>query len=152
MSFHVVFLIKLIDESLILGASNMVDRYWSGTIWYHTNVVNFDRNQHAAAIKTESGVREAIYLGKHDKFIIGEDSGMLQIFEIVLNPTTHTQEMQCLGYSCQHDDSISSICRFENNDLIVTAGMDSWYSFLFVVNILCRSLYDMSIAVKCIIK
>ncbi|XP_011494723.1 PREDICTED: methylosome protein 50-like [Ceratosolen solmsi marchali] len=108
------------DDSLILGASNMVDRYWNGTVWFYSEINNFDRNQYIAATRTESGVRVATYLGKYDRFVIGEDSGLIQIFELVLK-----SELKCMGYTCQHDDSLTSMSTFNNNTHIVTAGMDS---------------------------
>ena len=114
------------DDSLILGASNMVDRYWNGTIWLYTDLANFDRNHYAAAVRTESGVHVATYLDKYEKFVIGEDTGLLQVFELSLNSETQLYELQCIGYSCQHDDSLTSISTFSNNKHIVTAGMDTW--------------------------
>ncbi|XP_014230482.1 methylosome protein 50-like [Trichogramma pretiosum] len=119
------FLIIHKDESLVLGASNMQDRYWSGSLWYHKNVDNFSHENYLTSIKTESGARAACYLGKFDTFAIGEDSGLLQIFNLNYNPVTKKTDLHCIGYSCQHDDSITSISKFEDDSRIVTAGMDS---------------------------
>lgn len=117
------------DDSLVLAASNMIDRYWNGTIWYYEGLDKFDRNQYTAAIRTESGVCAAAYLGKYDKFVIGEHSGLIQIFEVGTKPETQSKELQCMGYSCQHDDSLTSISTFHDYTHIVTAGMDTWYDF-----------------------
>ncbi|XP_014210089.1 methylosome protein 50-like [Copidosoma floridanum] len=112
------------DDSLVLGASNMVDRYWYGTLWYFSEPVGFDRNSYSAATRTESGVRDAVFLGKHDKFFVGEDSGLVQIYEVTLNTDTKAKDLQFTGYSCQHDDSVTSIAAFYDNTHTVSGGMD----------------------------
>jgi len=112
------------DDSLVLGASNMVDRYWYGTLWYFSEPVSFDRNKYTAALRTESGISDAVFLGKHDKFIIGEDSGLIQIYEVTKRSDTQAKELQFTGYSCQHDDSVTSIALFHDNTHIVSGAMD----------------------------
>ncbi|XP_001599571.4 methylosome protein 50 [Nasonia vitripennis] len=130
------------DDSLVIGASNMVDRYWNGTVWFYGDPSNFEKNQYTAAIRTETGVRAAAYLGKHDKFIIGEDSGLLQVFEVVLKPDTQIQELQCMGYACQHDDSLTSISTFNDDMHIVSAGMDSCIKVWDTTTMLATSSFN----------
>jgi methylosome protein 50 len=104
----------------------MVDRYWNGTIWVYNEISNFDRNQYIAATRTESGVCVGTYLGKYDKFVIGEDSGLIQVFEIAMKSHDQETDLKCMGYTCQHDDSLTSMSTFNNGNHIVTGGMDSW--------------------------
>lgn len=114
----------------------MVDRYWNGTIWFYNDLTNFDGTKYSAAIRTESGVHVAAYLEKYDKFITGEDSGLLQVFELNCKTESKTQEIRCVGYMCQHDDTLTCISTFSNKNNIVTSGMDArYYIFLsFYIN------------------
>lgn len=104
----------------------MVDRYWSGSIWFYNEINDFDRHRYTSARKTESGVRAAAYLDKYDKLVIGEDSGNVSVFESTLKPESQVQELLCMGFSCQHDDSLTSLSTFSDNVHVVTGGMDSW--------------------------
>lgn len=105
----------------------MTDRYWNGTVWYYTgDLKKLDRRDALAGQRTESGVHDIAYLGKHDKFVVGEDSGILQISQLVKRPDSQNEELQCMGYACQHDDSLKSISVFANNTHLVTGGLDCW--------------------------
>lgn len=109
-----------------MGGSNLTDRYWSGTVWYYNDISDFDRNKAHVATKTESGVCDAVFLD-NNKFVIGEDSGVLQVFDITTGPDD-SQQLQCAGYACLHDDSIITLSAFADNDRVVSAGMDCWYA------------------------
>ena len=120
---HLQFILIYNEKSAILGGSNMTDRYWSGTVWYYNDISDFNRDKGFVATKTESGVCDAIYL-EEDKFVITEDSGVLQIFSLAETAETNLQELQCMGYSCLHDSSTLSISAFSDKDHVVTGGMD----------------------------
>ncbi|XP_031826177.1 methylosome protein WDR77 [Nomia melanderi] len=111
------------EKSAILGGSNMTDRYWSGTIWYYNDISDFDRDKAFVALKTESVVCDGADL-ERDKFVIGEDSGVLQVLGLVEVADTHSQELQSLGYACLHDGSLLTLSVFEDNTHLVTGGMD----------------------------
>ncbi|XP_058791274.1 methylosome protein WDR77-like [Phymastichus coffea] len=130
------------DDSLVLGASNMVDRYWNGSVWFYNGLTNFDRNKYTAARKTESGVCVAAYLDKYDKFIVGEESGLLSVFELITKPETQLQELQCMGFSCQHDDSLTSVSTFKDNVHIVTGGMDACIKIWDTTEILATTFFN----------
>ena len=106
----------------------MVDRNWNGTLWYYNDVKNFNKENSIAAMRSESGISDAAYLGKHDKFIIGEDSGTIQIIELldVKKDEYQQKTLQSLHYACQHDDSLMTLSVFENNTHLVSGGMDCW--------------------------
>ncbi|KAK2581316.1 hypothetical protein KPH14_008091 [Odynerus spinipes] len=120
---HLQFILVYNESSAILSASNLVDRYWSGTVWYYNDISDFNRDKAFVATKTESGVCTGAYL-ERDKFAIGEDSGLLQILGLVEMPDADQQELQCLGYACQHDDSLSTLSVFSDRAHLVTGGMD----------------------------
>lgn len=103
----------------------MTDRYWSGTVWYYNDTTDFDRDQAFVATKTESGVCDGAYL-ERDKFVIGEDSGVLQVIGLVEGADTYQQELRSLAYACQHDSSLLTLSVFSDNVHLVTGGMDCW--------------------------
>ncbi|XP_012263031.2 methylosome protein 50-like [Athalia rosae] len=121
---HLQFILISKDIGAILGASDLTGRYWSGTIWYFKDHSKIDRNNPTAARVMESGVCDAAALNETNKFVVGEDSGVIQILSINEMADTHTHELQCLGYSFDHDDSITSISTFDDNIRLVTTAMD----------------------------
>lgn len=114
------------NESIIVGASNMIDRQWNGTLSYYNELEHFDRDNAFAAYRTESGISDAAFLEKHDKCLIGEDSGTVQIVQLhdVENNAYKQKFFKPLHYACQHDDSLISLSVFENNTQFVSGGID----------------------------
>lgn len=108
----------------------MIDRNWNGTFWYFKKLENFDKNNAYGALRTESGIADAAYLGQHDKCIIGEDSGTIQIIQLIdeerEDSASSLKTFKSLSYSCQHDDCLISLSVFENNVRFVSGGMDCW--------------------------
>lgn len=121
----------LLDFGAILGASNMTDRYWSGTVWFYKDYTNLNRTEATTATKTESGVCDAALLVGTNKFVVGEDSGLFQILSVNEDAEKKTHELQCLGYSFEHDDAITSISVFDNSTRLVTGGTDYRYLIFF---------------------
>ena len=117
------FILVYNEKSAILGGSNMTDHYWSGTVWYYKDTADFHRDKAFVATKTKSGVCSAAYL-ECDKFVISEDSGVLQVIGLVEAAESHLKELQCLGYACQHDNSLLTLSVFSDNAHLVTGGMD----------------------------
>lgn len=103
----------------------MTDHYWSGTVWYYNDISDFNKDKSFVATKTESGVCDGAYL-EHNKFIISEDTGALQVLCLVEEADTHIPEIQCLGYACLHDSSLVTLSVFCDNEHLVTGEMDSW--------------------------
>ncbi|XP_076764218.1 methylosome protein WDR77 [Xylocopa sonorina] len=110
------------ETSAILGGSNMTDRYWSGTLWYYNDITDFDRNKAHIATRTESGICDIVPI-ESDKFVLGEDSGALQIFHLVTK-SDDLQELQCIGYAALHDNSLLSLSMFHDKEHLVSGGMD----------------------------
>ena len=106
----------------------MIDRHWNGTLWYYNEVENFDKDNSYTALRTESGVSDAAFLGKPEKLVIGEDSGTIQIVELleVEKGESKRKTLQSLHYACQHDDSLISLSVFEDNNHLVSGGLDCW--------------------------
>ncbi|KAK9308694.1 hypothetical protein QLX08_001416 [Tetragonisca angustula] len=119
---HLQFISIYNEKSAILGGSNLTDRYWSGTVWYYNDITNFDRDKASLQIKTESGVCDGIFL-QSDKFVIGEDSGTLQVFDLSAKPSD-SEELQCAGYAALHDNSLLTLSAFADKEHIVSGGMD----------------------------
>lgn len=119
---HLQFISIYNENSAILGGSNLTDRYWSGTVWFYNDITDFDRNKAYLAMKTETGVCDAVYL-ENDKFAICEDSGALQILQLTTMPDD-TQELQCTAYTALHDDTILSLSTSNDKCYIVSGGMD----------------------------
>lgn len=117
------FILIYNERSAILGGSNLSGRYWSGTVWYYNDISDFQRENAFLAKKSESGVCDAAYLS-HNKFLIGEDSGVLQISGLADVADSELQELQCLDYACQHDDSLLTLSAFSNKTHAVTSGAD----------------------------
>lgn len=114
----------MMKKNALLGGTNMVDLYWSGTLWHYNDISDFTREKAAITQQMSNGVNDAVYLGCN-KFAVVEDSGAVQITEIVQPTTTNEQsEFQFLERACQHDDSILTVSGFSNNRNIVTGGMD----------------------------
>ncbi|XP_046833945.1 methylosome protein 50-like isoform X1 [Vespa crabro] len=120
---HLQFILVYNENSAILGASNMTDRFWAGTMWYYNDISDFNRCKAFLTTRTISGISTGAYLEK-EKFVIGEDSGLLQILGLVEIPDLDQQELQSLGYACQHDDTLTTVSVFSDNEHLVTGGMD----------------------------
>ncbi|XP_033340350.2 methylosome protein WDR77 [Megalopta genalis] len=111
------------EKNAVLGGSNMSDRYWTGSLWYYNDISDFDRTKAFLASKTESGVCDGAYL-EQDKFVVSEDSGVLQVLGLVETTDIHSHELQSLGYACLHDNSLLTLSVFQDNTHLVTGGMD----------------------------
>lgn len=101
----------------------MVDLYWTGTLWHHKDISDLSRERATVTQLIHSGVCDAAYLDEN-KFVSVEDSGAVQIYEIV--QTDEESQFQQLEYACQHEDSILTVSVFSNRRNIVTGGMDCW--------------------------
>ncbi|XP_054013340.1 methylosome protein 50-like isoform X1 [Hylaeus anthracinus] len=121
---HLQFILIYNERSAILGGSNMADRYWSGTVWYYNDFSDFDIDKAFVATKLESGVCDGAFL-EHNKFVISEDTGGLQVLCLAEVPDTHLQEIQSLGYACLHDSSLVTLSVFHDNEHLVTGDLDS---------------------------
>lgn len=115
------FLLIYDEHNALLGGTNMVDLYWTGTIWHYNDISDFTRERAAITQQINNGICDAVYIG-HDKFVVVEDSGAVQITQIVL--TNEQSEFQFLERACQHDDSVLTVSGFSNKRNIVTGGMD----------------------------
>lgn len=102
----------------------MDDLYWTGTIWHYNDISDFARDKAVIMQQMNNGICDAVYLG-HNKFVVVEDSGAVQITEIV-QLTNEQSEFQFLERACQHDNSILTVSGFSNKRNIVTGGMDCW--------------------------
>ncbi|XP_078040859.1 methylosome protein WDR77 [Augochlora pura] len=111
------------EKSALLGGSNMTDRYWTGSLWYYNDISDFDRKKAYIASKMESGVCDGAYLGQ-DKFVVSEDTGVLQVLGLVETNDTCVQELQSLQYACQHDSTLLTLSVFQDDIHLVTGGMD----------------------------
>lgn len=111
------------EKSAILGGTNMTDRYWNGTVWYYNNISDFAREKAFVDTKTESGVCDGVHL-EQDKFVISEDSGVIQVYGLVETDEPQVHELQSLGYACQHDSSPLTLAVFQDNVHVVSGGMD----------------------------
>ncbi|KAK0090999.1 hypothetical protein PV326_003889 [Microctonus aethiopoides] len=120
---HLQFLSIYDDNTAILGGSNFIDRYWSGTVWLFTKNINYERKNAAVTTRTESAVCDGDFLN-HSKFIVAEDSGVIQILEVSKSSDTWKPTINCSAYVCQHDDGITSLAVFNNKLNFVTCGMD----------------------------
>ncbi|KAL6255216.1 hypothetical protein P5V15_013554 [Pogonomyrmex californicus] len=109
------------ENNAILGGTNMVDLYWNGTFWYYNDIADFSREKATLTQQMDSGICDAAYLSQN-KFAIVEDSGAVQICEIITSQTG--KEFRQLEYACQHDDSVLTVSVFSNKKNIVTGGMD----------------------------
>ncbi|XP_006565157.2 methylosome protein 50 isoform X2 [Apis mellifera] len=119
---HLQFITIYNEKSAILGGNNLTDRYWNGIVWYYNDIADFDRDKALFAIKTESCVCDAVFL-QSDKFVIGEDSGALQIFDLSKMPND-SEKLQCAGYATLHDSSLLTLSAFTDKEHIVSGGMD----------------------------
>ncbi|OAD58533.1 Methylosome protein 50 [Eufriesea mexicana] len=119
---HLQFITIYNEKSVLLGGSNLTDRYWNGSVWYYNDITNFDRDKAALVAKTESGVCDAVFL-QSDKFVIGEDSGTLQVFDLSTQPID-SNELQSTGYAALHDSSLLTLSVFVDKEHVVSGGMD----------------------------
>lgn len=116
------FILIYNENSAVLGGSNMTDRYWCGTVWYFKSITDFNKDKAFAASDTGSGACDGVFISEN-KFVICEDSGVLQVFSLD-NTDSESDTLQCLGYACQHDDSILTVSAFSDASRVVTGGMD----------------------------
>ncbi|XP_003396893.1 methylosome protein 50 [Bombus terrestris] len=119
---HLQFINIYNEKSAILGASNLTDRYWNGAVWYYNDIKDFDRDKAFRYAKTESGVCDGVFL-QHDKFVIGQDSGTLQVFDLSTK-SDDSKELKCAGYATLHDSCLLTLSAFADKGHVVSGGMD----------------------------
>ncbi|XP_066590331.1 methylosome protein WDR77-like [Prorops nasuta] len=122
MSVYLQFISIQDDGNSIIGAASMTDRHWTGSIRYYNDHSNYNIDNSAVTIKIDSGASCGAFLD-HERFIVGEDSGNLQIFEKCDN-TDSIPEMHSIANACQHDDGLVSLSVFSDKSHTVTGGMD----------------------------
>ncbi|XP_015178911.1 PREDICTED: methylosome protein 50-like isoform X3 [Polistes dominula] len=140
---HLQLILVYDDNNAILGGSNMTDRFWSGTVWYYNDISDFTKSKALLSTKTITGITTGAYLEK-DKFIIGEDSGLLQIIGLVETSEKDTFELQSFGYACQHDDTITSISVFSDKERLVSGGMDCCVKVWDISNLMSTDSFHSS--------
>ena len=113
----------------MLGASNLTGRFWNGSVWYYDDCSAFEKSKATVHAATGSGVVDGSFL-KNEKFVVVEDSGVLQVINVVDNAATKSKQMELLGYTCQHDNSILTMSVFDSKDRVVTGGMDCWWVYV----------------------
>ena len=119
------------DETVFLGASNMTDRYWNGTVLIFDSL-NIKRHEPVAVKKTENGISDAVSLNVN-KYIIGEENGIIQLIDLITDKDTGAKELNLTGYTCNHDSSVLTLSVFHNKNNFVSGGMDNWYAILFEI-------------------
>ncbi|XP_011308811.1 methylosome protein 50-like [Fopius arisanus] len=122
---HLQFIAVYNDKKAILGGSNLTDRYWTGTIWYFDDAADgeLERNKSFTATQTESTLSDAAFIEEY-KFVVAEDGGIVKVLCVVQPPETWAVALQCVGYTCKHDDSVTSLSVFEDKNYFVSGGMD----------------------------
>ncbi|XP_043270374.1 methylosome protein 50-like [Venturia canescens] len=138
---HLQFIEAYNDEKVLLGACNLNGRLWNGSVWLYNDLTNFDKINALVSSTTESSVCDAVFL-ETDKFVVVEDSGVLQILQVILNPVTQSKQIQCLGYTCQHDDTILSASAFHKKTRIITAGIDCCIKIWNLEDLLAERSYE----------
>ncbi|XP_012218216.1 methylosome protein WDR77 [Linepithema humile] len=116
------FLLIYNEHNALLGGTNMVDIYWTGTLWHYNDILDFTREKADITQQTDSGVCNAVYLTQN-KFVVVEDSGIVEILEII-QASDQKPQFYSLERTCQHDDSVLTVSKFSNERNIVTGGMD----------------------------
>lgn len=106
----------------------MNGRLWNGSVWLYDDCSTFVKEKAAVTVNLDSGVCDATFI-ERDKFVVVEDSGVLQVFVVIENQLAGSKEVQRLGYACQHDDSILTTSVFHSKSRLVTGGMDCWWEF-----------------------
>ncbi|XP_015585891.1 methylosome protein 50 isoform X2 [Cephus cinctus] len=112
------------DETAIVGATCMTSRFWRGNLWYYEDISNLNRAKATTTSGGESGITTGAFLGERDKFVVGEDSGVIKVLKVDVAEDESKRGIYYLGYACQHDDSITSLSILKNSKQIVTAGLD----------------------------
>ncbi|XP_076619515.1 methylosome protein WDR77 [Colletes latitarsis] len=117
------FILIYNDTSAILGGSNMTAEHWSGSIWYYNQISEFDRDKALVTTNTERGVCDGAYL-EHNKFVVADDNGCLQVFNFVEVGDKHVPMIQCLGFTSSHNSTLVTLSIFNDNEHLVTGELD----------------------------
>ncbi|XP_043261819.1 methylosome protein 50-like [Colletes gigas] len=117
------FILIYNDTSAILGGTNMTSRHWSGSIWYYNQISEFDRDKALVTTNTESGVCDGVYL-EHNKFLVADDNGCLQVFNFVEAGDKHVPMLQCSGFTSSHNSALVTLSVFNDNEHLVTGDSD----------------------------
>ncbi|XP_046390935.1 methylosome protein 50-like [Ischnura elegans] len=72
------------DGLMLLGSSNLTGRIWNGSVWCfsHTELEPKTDNS-LTGVLCDSGVCDGLFLPSKDKILIGKDSGVLQLLQLV---------------------------------------------------------------------
>ncbi|KAL4658662.1 hypothetical protein GN956_G3234 [Arapaima gigas] len=108
------------DGSLLLGASSLTGRCWSGSIWVYQDPKQApSEGSCTAGVQTESGVTEAKWVLEHG-ILTASDSGAVELWEL-----TEDSRLIVNKFSChEHDDIVSSVSPMAGGSLAVSGSLD----------------------------
>ncbi|KAI4489579.1 hypothetical protein M0802_011016 [Mischocyttarus mexicanus] len=142
-SKHLQLILVYDDNNAVVGGSNMTDRFWAGTLWYYNDISDFSKSKAFLTTRTVTGISAGAYLDK-DKFVIGEDSGLLQVIGLGETSEKDGIELQSFGYACQHDDTLTTISVFSDKAHVVSGGMDCCIKVWDISNLICTDSFHPS--------
>ncbi|XP_014666872.1 PREDICTED: methylosome protein 50-like [Priapulus caudatus] len=106
---------------LFLCASDLIGRYWSGTLClFRDGCAAPDITQCLTGCQTEGGLNDVRWITNH-KAAVASDSGGLEVWEV----NEARDEMRQISYNYAHDDAANSLdLTCDSHAKAVTAGSD----------------------------
>ncbi|XP_064628470.1 methylosome protein WDR77-like [Lineus longissimus] len=108
------------DGGLLLVASNLVSRYWSGSLWYFKDAETAPNYQSfTAAAQAKTGLKDAKWITDMTMASIS-DSGTIDVYDV----SASDQTFNPLWSSCSHDDVCTSLAVNADQTWLISASYD----------------------------
>lgn len=116
------------DGSLLLGASDLTGRIWTGALCHFQDPEKTDLQYCNTTKDVEFGICDGIVLPSDDssyKAAIGYDCGGIELIELSSDETESEGPIFTnTAYSCEHDDAVISLSLTANKQKIVSGSFD----------------------------
>ncbi|XP_019638150.1 PREDICTED: methylosome protein 50-like [Branchiostoma belcheri] len=109
------------DGSLIMGASRLTGRYWTGSLWHFQDPsVAPHVEQCTAGVQTEAGIAD-LQLINDNQLIVASDSGAIEMWQL----SEEGESFQTLWYSYAHDSTVHTVSTAPDANAAVSGGADA---------------------------
>jgi len=130
MEKHIEFLDFNSNGDLIVGASSLTTRFWSGSVWYYKDGFKAEEIVNTVGCVTgldlETGVVDGKFLANSNQFVLGLDSGAVCLASLTKehdgDRLTYYIEQQATAI--EHDDILTGLDYWKDDGSIASIGAD----------------------------
>ncbi|XP_063971179.1 methylosome protein WDR77-like [Lytechinus pictus] len=104
--------------SVILAASGLTGRLWTGSLWYFEDPSSApDVNRSSAGVRTEAGITDLEWIDEN-RLAVASDTGAIEIWQLESNAFRN------LFYLYEHDSTVNSVSVNSNKTRVISGSSD----------------------------